>query len=179
MIVLTLVSVASDMINLFIRFDHSPEIVVRIYSFFEFELTSLFFFSLAKRQWYKQLIVILMIIFPVVVVLDALRSENRVVYDNLVMLCESVVFVSFSVAAFYRMMADMQYSSITVTPKFWMTSAVLFYFATAIFMFISVNYVSGISQEQFEIVWGLHAVLRIVYITLLTTALWKVRKQYQ
>lgn len=179
LIALVLVSVTCDL-NIILDYTaESGMIFTRAYSFFEFELTSLFFFSIAQRKIVRHLIVVGMILFPALVFIDFRLAGDRNTFDNLVMVCESSVFVACSVGSFYRMMADMKYTSITATPEFWMASAILVYFGGAIFVFSSVNYASAISTELFELLWNLHSVLRIAYITLITVAFWKARKQYQ
>lgn len=153
--------------------------VTRIYSFFEFELTSLFFLFLAQRKYFTKVITSLMFLFPLVVVADFKLSGNGISFDNLVMVCESIVFVIYTVMAFYHFMTDMKFTSLTSTPNFWILSAILIYFGGAIFVFGSVNYASRISIDLFESLWMMHAALRITYSVILTIAFWKARKQYQ
>ncbi len=120
-----------------------------------------------------------MILFPLIVVADFKFSGNTISFDNLVLVCESAVFVTYSVMAFYHFMTDMKFTSLTSTPNFWILSAILIYFGGAIFVFSSVNYASRISRDLFNSLWMMHAVLRMSYSVILTIAFWKARKQYQ
>jgi ABC-type multidrug transport system permease subunit len=178
-ILLSLVSVCADVMSMIFTSQSAGNYIARIFSLLEFVLVSIFFVSVAKRNLFKRIIIALIFVFPLIVAADAFLSQSKNLRDDLVTVCESAIFLGYSIMVLYLQIMDMEYKSITSTPQFWILSAILVYFGGNIFVFGSSNYANSISYETFLLVWTIHAVLAIIYHITVSVGFWKTSKQYQ
>jgi hypothetical protein len=178
-ILLAFVSVSADISSMLFPSQEAGAYISRTFSLLEFLLCSIFFLSVAKRKAFKTVILVVIFLFPLVVATDAFLAQAKNLRDDLVTVCESAVFLIYSITVLYFMMRDMEYTSITTTPQFWILSAILIYFGGNIFVFGSSNYANSISFETFVVVWAIHAAIAIMYHLTVSVGLWKARKQYQ
>lgn len=109
-------------------------------------------------------------------VIADLAMEGLMKRDDLSIGVESLIFIIYSVITFYYILQDMEFPNLVSTAQFWIISGVLIYFGGNIFVFISSNYMLQLSVEASTLLWGIHALICLVYYSLFTVGLWKTKE---
>jgi len=73
----------------------------------------------------------------------------------------------------YRLLQDMPVEHVQDLPLFWISFAVLTYFAGTIFLFLFTNYLIARQLELSQSIWVLHNILNIAKNLLLSIAIWR------
>lgn len=86
---------------------------------------------------------------------------------------ESVLVLGFVVAYFQREITRQSFSRrLEREPMFWVSTGLLLYFLSSMFIFLSSNYTLSLSTDLSRNVWAVHALLYIFLNTLYAVALW-------
>lgn len=147
----------------------------RVYTFVEFLLISLFFLSNTSRHYFRATIIAMLFVFTVVAIADY-KINGLTQRDDMAIAVEAITLVLYSVATLYFIMKDAVYPNILATAQFWIISGILIYFGGNIFVFITSNYISATWRDWFIILWGLHAVLCMIFYSLMAIGLWKAKE---
>jgi hypothetical protein len=73
----------------------------------------------------------------------------------------------------YRLMVDLPVERVSDLPMFWISFAVLIYFAGTTFLFLFTNYLIAHHLNLSQSTWVLHNILNITKNVFFTIALWK------
>lgn len=149
--------------------------IPRIYTLVEFLAVTIFFASITSRK--KLRIAMYMMIAPFIgVVVADFLIEGLVWRDDLSVGIESLIFIAYAMITLYNIMRDVEYPDLLATPNFWIISAILLYFGGNIFVFISTNYIARVSREMFDVLWATHALVEILFYSVLAIGLWKAKE---
>lgn len=146
----------------------------RTYTLIEFLVISVYFVTITSRINLRRAMYLLIVPFLGVVVADFL-VEGLAKRDDLSVGIESLLFIVYSLITLYNILRDAEYSNLLSTPHFWIISAILLYFGGNIFVFISTNYIAQISMEMYGLLWGIHAVIAMLFYSVLSIGLWKAK----
>lgn len=149
--------------------------VPRVYTLIEFVAITVFFISITSRKILRLVMWVMPAPFIAVVVVDFLM-EGLMKRDDLSVGIESLIFIVYSLITLYNILRDVEYPNLLATPQFWIISAILLYFGGSIFVFISTNYIAQISSEIYGLLWGVHAVIGMLFYSVLAVGLWKAKE---
>lgn len=151
-------------------------IVGRIYSLFEFYLLLYFYTLFFQTNSFRKLSWILALIFPVLALLDYLKLNGESKSDSFAATSEGLIFISFSLAAFYRIMKYVLYDDILNAPFFWINTAYLTYFAGTLFMFAFFNMILKNQEQYLYQVYLINVAMNFICYILIAIGFWKTRK---
>lgn len=98
-------------------------------------------------------------------------------YNSLSTATESTVFMICSLFAFYIIMKKMLFKNDLLAESFfYVNTAILFYFAGDLFLFVMSSYLQTHSSKQFPQLYLFHSVFHIIYYVLITIAFVKTKK---
>ena len=91
---------------------------------------------------------------------------------------ESLLVLAFVGCYFYREITrQVVIGRLEHEPMFWVSTGLLLYFSSSMFIFLSSNYVLGLSRQLSVRVWAIHALLYIFLNILFSIALWQPARQ--
>lgn len=170
-----LVSSVSDLIiEILLRYKQSNMYVSHIYTIVEFVLISLFFVKTISPSRLVMAIYSVLGIFLVLAFYE-LFSDNEDSSDELSTTAEAITFIIYSLCTFYYMLQHPEQKNIFNIPLFWLNTAILLYFSGNLFLFLFGTYLEKHYHQTFVELWGIHAVMNIIFYILITVGFWKTK----
>lgn len=123
------------------------------------------------RYLWVFLMVFLLIAFADLFFIAGYRHVNNIASST-----ESIFLIIFSLYTFYLIMSKMLYDDLLDTSVFWINSAVLFYFAGTLFLFLFSNYLIAKGNKVYGELYKIHTVFNALWYLLISIGFWKVKK---
>jgi len=143
----------------------------------EFILFALFykhFFDSIRRSYIHYFLIFL---FLGVAVFDTFFINDFLTVNNFSDSIESIVFIIYSLLAFFFIMKNLMYPDLLNTSFFWINIAILIYFAGNLFLFLFSNHLQKNDQAQYSAIYKIHSVTNILYYILITIGFWKAARK--
>lgn len=144
-----------------------------IYTPIEFILFALFyksFFDSIKKSYLHYFVIA---VFLCIAMLDTFFINDFMTVNNFSDSIESIVFIIYSLSAFFFVMKKLMYSDLLNSYFFWINTAVLIYFAGNLFLFLFSNHLQQSDHAQYLALYNIHSVTNIIYYILITIGFWK------
>lgn len=148
-------------------------VIFDVYTLLEFILFILFykqFFDSVKPSSIHYLLIIL---FLGVATLDTFFINDYMTINNFSASVESIVFILYSLLAFFFIMKRLMFQNLLNNSFFWINIAILIYFAGNLFLFLFSNHLQKNDQAQYLAVYNIHSVTNIIYYILISIGFWK------
>lgn len=176
---LMIVAMVTDNISYFFRNQHfNTAYFLRIYTILEFILLSFFFIYIVNLKSLKVGMKVMIVLFTAVAIFDAL-FQGIMSMDSISIAVESIVFILYSIIAFFLLMKDTTYLNILSASRFWMITAIILYFSGNLFLFVFSNHLLLHTPDSFNKLWAINSVLSILFYSLIAIGFWKVKAQSQ
>ncbi|MEO1259291.1 MAG: hypothetical protein AAFZ15_10870 [Bacteroidota bacterium] len=146
-------------------------VVLHIYTVIEFGLIVFIFKNELLRYLSVRNIYLLIFGFAIFALFNNLILERQLRIDALVRAVEAILVITMVLVFFYTTLKTLKLKRLEGAPIFWVSSGLLFYFSTSLFIFIYSNYLIE-SREASYFIWGLHAIMNTVQNICYTIALW-------
>lgn len=153
----------------------NPVIVLKFFTATEFALISVFyakfFGQYFKTYWFY-------IVIPCFFVLNIVdyNMNGPKSSDHLSVSFESICFILYSLFLFYYVLRNLLFENLLGTSVFWINSAILFYFAGSLFLFVFSSYILGREPLNHLLLWAtIHTFFNLVYNLFLGIGFWKMR----
>jgi exosortase/archaeosortase family protein len=167
-------SAFSDMIGSILRRNSINNMFVfHIYTVVEFTFISLFYIKIVSDERLKRFIIGLIFLFIGIAIFDYIKHRDQL--DDLSTTTESIIVMLYAILGFSYMLKNPIQSKVFAIPLFWFNTAFLIYFAGNLFLFIFSSYIQSHFQRQFYELWGIHAIMSILFYLLMSTGFWKTK----
>ncbi len=101
----------------------------------EFASYSLMYYQTARQDNYRKTILLLILLFTIFCVLNALFFENiHTDYNSNTRAVGSLILLVYSVSYFYRMLKELSIETVEQEDMFWFNTAILIYFSGTFFL---------------------------------------------
>lgn len=91
-------------------------------------------------------------------------------------LVESILLIIFSIAFFYRILEEMAVKKLEQSPRFWINTSVLLYYAGSLLILGFTNLIFEQSEELSLTIWAFHSSFNILHYVLFGVGLWLTSK---
>jgi len=149
--------------------------ILNIYTVIEFSLISSVYFQYNKSKKFRVLILVIASIFLLCTAkryfLDAALQNT----DSFISSIEAICMVLITGITFYQMVIDDNLSDLGGYYFFWINTGFMLYFAGALILFKSSDFIERASKNIGFALWGLHQLFNTSTNILLAIGLWKVR----
>lgn len=110
--------------------------------------------------------------FTLAAIASAVWLQSIYDYNTLMRATEAIVLLFFALRYFLRMWKNMDEEDLRGSFSLWFTAGVLLYFSGNLIVFVSSNLLLSSYREVNVVVWNFHAVLNILFNSLLAYSLW-------
>lgn len=121
---------------------------------------------IARKYLLGVLLFFLLFVFSDMMWLSGIEQFNS--YSTAV---EGLLIICFTLTYFYKTLQELQIKYLEREPQFWISTGVLLYFSSSLFIFLFTNYVNS-SLISLYIIWGIHGIFSILLNVLYSIALW-------
>ena len=175
---LLLFSMLSDVVGMMgalklIKLPLGGNAIFQIYQISTIILISLLYKQLFPKplaRLFDVIIILLLVIFCFIFYsLDA--KENTSIGN----VPETIVFIIFTLAYFFRLMTKMPTLHVNQLPMFWINTGLLIYYAGALVIFLFSGYLINILKDNMIVYWSFHNFLNIISHLLIAIGLWQVK----
>lgn len=111
--------------------------------------------------------------FVCVAVCDSFFINDFFTINNFSDSLEAIIFILYSLTAFFFIMKRMMFDDLLNTPFFWINIAILIYFAGNLFLFMFSNYLQNNDRAQYLAVYNIHSITNIIYYILISIGFWR------
>lgn len=144
-----------------------------IYNPIEFVLFTLFYKSFFDSLHKTIIHYILIGTFICIALFDSFFLNDFFTINNFSDSIEAIIFILYSLTAFFFIMKNLIYDNILNTSFFWINTAILIYFSGNLFLFLFSNYLQQNELEQYITVYNIHSITNIIYYILISIGFWK------
>lgn len=146
--------------------------LLHIYTVFELEIVSLFYFMILKGNYIRVVILLLMLSFLIFSFIDAYYLDGLRYFNTYARSIEGIIIMSYAIYFLYNQLGQQKAVLSRKDPLLLINIAFLLYFSISFFLFLYSNY---IMKETFKthVVWMMHALALWIYYTTIGIALWK------
>lgn len=147
--------------------------IFSIYTPIEFILFTLFykyFFDSIRNSNFHYFLILF---FLCVATFDTFFINDYLTINNFSPSIESIVFILYSLIAFFFIMKKLMFQNLLNTSFFWINIAILIYFAGNLFLFLFSNHLQQSDHAQYLALYNIHSVTNIIYYILITIGFWK------
>ncbi|MEL6867188.1 MAG: hypothetical protein AAFP19_22375 [Bacteroidota bacterium] len=113
----------------------------------------------------------LIIGFAVFAIFNSILNESIFQFNPVARAVKSLIVIAFVLTYFYKLLQELKIRRLESLPLFWISTGLLIYFSSNLFVFIFSNYILPSSYLTFTF-WGIHAVMSILINLFYTLALW-------
>lgn len=175
---LTLFSFFIEILNITFAFSgHNNLFLQDIYTPVEFILFALFYRSFFDSFSKSPIHFALIGAFVCVAIFDSFFVNDFFTINNFSDSLEAVVFILYSLTAFFFIMKRLMFEDLLNTAFFWINIAILIYFAGNLFLFMFSNYLQNNDRDQYLAVYNIHSITNIIYYILISIGFWKSAKK--
>ena len=142
-----------------------------LYILIEFGFVSWLYYRVLKSMGMKTVIRVTFLLFSIVLLILFLLKENIWVYPDYIRFMEGLAILIFSGAYFYRVFQAGVVINILNESMFWISAGLTVYFASNCLLFLFGEFVAGLSNNSFMLIWTVHAFLTILLYIAYTIAI--------
>lgn len=151
--------------------------LINSFTILEFSLLSIFYLRFFKGYYPPKLFYVLIVLFTCLVIFSSFFINEITVIDGLSYSVESLIFMAYSLFAFYLILKKLLFQHLLESPFFWINTAILIYFSGNLFFFLFSTYLQKFNIKDFGTFYALHSVLNITYYILISIGFWKVNRE--
>ncbi|MEN0004592.1 MAG: hypothetical protein AAF798_10620 [Bacteroidota bacterium] len=171
-LLLVLLSIATEVAVYWIAYNSGlHNIVFYLFTIAEFTLLAYVFTQNWERNDKTKVAWIAIIFFTLFVLLDMLYLSGIEQFNSYSTSVEALLLIGFALSFFYITLRELKIKYLEREPLFWISTGVLLYFASSLFIFLFTNTVNA-SMEALFIIWGIHGIFRILLNIFYSIALW-------
>lgn len=139
----------------------------------EFILFALFYKSFFDTITKSYIHYIIIVLFLVTAAFDTFFINDLLTINNFSDSIECIVFILYSLIAFFFIMKRLMYENLLNTSFFWINIAILIYFAGNLFLFLFSSHLQQNDHAQYLALYNIHSVTNILYYILISIGFWK------
>lgn len=172
LLILILLSTLIEIIALWVIHQGGYQhLVYRIFTILEFSLLTYIFAQGIKPFFTEFFFKGAVIFFFLFVLADMIWISGIVQFNSYSTAIEGLILIFFSLIFFYKTLQELQIQHLEREPLFWISTGVLLYFASSLFIFLFTNYINSSTRSLF-IIWGIHGIFSILLNIFYSIALW-------
>lgn len=88
----------------------------------------------------------------------------------------SLLLILFSVVAFFKVLTNLPNDNLLSLPTFWFNSGILFFFSCTFILSLTMDYISQVLKDDFQIFWTFKNFLRAGFCVVICIGIWKARQ---
>jgi hypothetical protein len=142
-----------------------------IFTFCEGILLTLYFRTFFQQKWIRNMLVLLLTLFSLLVLLNIKLWEPLDHYPSIPRMVECILMMILSIIFFMNVFQQSTVTNLIEYPHFWLVSGLLLYFAGTFFMNLVGQIVLDRKKLGFD-VYDIHSFLNIFLNIIYTIALW-------
>lgn len=171
-LLLVLISVLSEVSAHILGFTGAGQTVVYyLFTCFEFGLLT-YVFAHGIRPFFKPSFFVTIAFFLLFfTVLDMFWISGIAQFNSYSTAVEGLILIFFSLTFFYKTLHELKIRYLEREPLFWISTGVLLYFSSSLFIFLFTNYVNSSTAALF-LIWSVHGIFSILLNVFYSTALW-------
>lgn len=170
-------SIITEIVGLcFLNNDNINLPVYYLFTILETTLISYIFIKEVKEKHYISFLIIGFIIFLISSTFGLLWYKSFFHADNFLRPFEFALILIYSLVFFYKTILNLNIKDLLNYYFFWFNSAFLIYFGTSFIFFLLLPYVAKENIYFINILGIFHLVMSIIYNTLLSIGIWKIKK---
>ena len=164
------------MIGSFVGINNSiKNTLIDVWTFSTIVFLNLLYKSLFPKNIEKLFIAIIVILTAIFsYILFTAESKDT---HNLAKIPVSIVFISLSLAYFFRLLNKMPTTHIHHLPMFWINTGILIFYAGTIMIFIFSDYLVNVLKDSLMVYWSFYNSLNILSHVLIAMGLWQVTRK--
>lgn len=163
-----LVEVAAHWI---IRQDWNHFLVYHIFTILEFGLLTYIFAQglvpFLKLNFFRGIV----LFFLLFIISDMIWISGIAQFNSYSTAIEGLILIFLSLSWFYKTLQELKIKHLEREPLFWISTGILLYFSSNLFIFLFTNYVNSSNRALF-IIWGIHGIFSILLNIFYSFALW-------
>lgn len=151
--------------------DGNQNLVYFIFTLTEFLLLTYVFawgiFPFLSLHFFKRI----SLFFFLYVIVDMIWISGLQQFNNYSTAVESLIVIFYALTFFYKTLQELKIRYLEREPLFWISTGVLLYFSSSLFIFLFTNYVNS-SERALFIIWGIHGIFSLGLNLFYSIALW-------
>ncbi|PLK44744.1 hypothetical protein [Emticicia sp. TH156] len=145
---------------------------LHFYTIIEFAIISWFYKTYLQNFIPKGVFYVAIALFSVLAVLNFIYVQPLTGFNTYPRGLESIIFVFFALATYYKMIKSLEIIYIEKSPLFWINAGFLFYFAGSLFLFVLGNLLLRMDLRLSMLSWAIHACLLGLTYIFIAIGLW-------
>ncbi len=168
-----LISISVELRDMFK--EENSNTVALLFTVIEYSSIACIFWLEFKKKAFRIIIYVFSILFFILTVLG--MTYFNAFKDDISTTSEGIIIITLGILYFLKIFNDLDIPKLTNYYFFWLNSAFLLYFSTALFLFSFKSYIKTIDDQSVSnFLWGIHLIINIAYNILLTIGICKHRK---
>lgn len=148
-----------------------------LHTIVEMVLFSFFFRTLFRAQIIRTVIICIAIVFSLYCVVNFIFLQSIYSFNSYTRSIEAIILILFCVMYWWKGATAADDSPWVAIADNWAVSGILFYFSSALFLFIFSNYLlQHVSKQANVLVWNIHAAIVLLMYLLLTVTFLKSKR---
>jgi len=147
-----------------------------IYTLWEFEMISLFYFMTFKAIPLRRIIIGTMLLFAMLTIADVCLVNGLKRFNYYSRSIEGLIIITYTIIYFYTVLSEMSIAKPEKEGTVWISMAFLIYFSGTLFLFIFGDYVTRHSYKTYGVYWGFHAIVMWLLYSMIAIGLWHKRR---
>lgn len=171
-LLLVLLSVSTEIIAHLVRYQGNIQnLIYSLFTVLEYMLLAYVFAQGVKPFLKQPFFWKITTSFLLFVIVDMIWISGIEQFNSYSTAIEGLVLILFSLIFFYKTLQDLKIKHLEREPLFWISTGVLLYFSSSLFIFLFTNYVNSSNRALF-IIWGIHGIFSILLNISYSIALW-------
>lgn len=114
------------------------------------------------------------IIYTLLAIANSHFIQGYFSFNSNVTTSSSLIFISLSIAYFFKLLKEVKYQKLEKTPMFWISTGVLMYYSSTLILFLlgEVFEGSNLARDVALAAWGLNSIFNMMINTFYSLALW-------
>ncbi len=172
-----LVSAAINLAGDLFAFNKAANLpLLHFYTAIEFVVLTTLYKYLLTGNRIRAAIVALQMGFVLACIANALFWQPLLSYNSYSLSLGAIIIMLLSMNYFAKLVVEVPQGKVSDLPEFWFNTALLLYFSGSSMLYVFSNFILQVSQTQFYIVWGIHAVFVLLMYILFTIGFLKCKK---
>lgn len=146
-----------------------------LFTIAEYSLIVYIFWLELKRKNFKIIISAFSMLFFILTIFSVSYFNDLDLANDIATTSESILIITLGILYFHKIFTDLDIPKLTNYYYFWLNSAFLLYFSTALFLFLFKSYIKKM-DELAPFLWSIHLIINITYNILLAIGICKHRK---
>lgn len=145
--------------------------LLHVFTIVEFVLIAYLYRPLMEQLFSKKGFYTIVIGFSTLSVLNSLFHENIFQFNTYARALQSLLIILLTLFYFFNTLKRLVEKKLEESPLFWISTGLLLYFSSSLFIFIYSNVLFGVGKNSHAI-WGIHAIFSLVLYIFYSIALW-------